>query len=199
MPLSVYSAPARISNAVILTYEQYASNYDEIARMKGYEGPKHLAANLTPYLPKDLHILDIGVGTGLSSEPFDPMAESITGIDFSANMLAECRKKHPSWKLVRTSIDQFEPEQSYSLIIADCVIKHLPHLECLATLLARASQTNTVAAITAHDQLTSLEHYHDLNGFSKELGQYGFMHIGHGTYPLNNKGRNGQVFIFKKN
>jgi len=42
------------------------------------------------------HLLDLGIGTGLSSQPFHRAGLKISGIDISEEMLARCRAKNIS-------------------------------------------------------------------------------------------------------
>ena len=73
--------------------KEQADTYDEVARSIGWDGPSIVFTLLSPILMKGQTVLDIGIGTGLGSEPLAQTGLRITGIDVSESMLAVCRKK----------------------------------------------------------------------------------------------------------
>jgi ubiquinone/menaquinone biosynthesis C-methylase UbiE len=44
-------------------------------------------------------VLDLGVGTGRTAEHLAPLARRYVGVDYSQEMLAECRRRHPDLDL----------------------------------------------------------------------------------------------------
>jgi len=75
-------------------YGDAAQRYDGIVSKADYSLPRlvydHVVARREV---KDAEVLDIGIGTGLSSIAFAEAGARVTGIDASAEMLAECERK----------------------------------------------------------------------------------------------------------
>jgi predicted TPR repeat methyltransferase len=70
-------------------------------------------------------LLDLGIGTGLGSEPFVQAGLWITGMDISENMLAVCRKKEGATCLVQHDLTQFPypfHDNSFNLVISTGVL-----------------------------------------------------------------------------
>ncbi len=78
----------------IRVHEQYAVDYDRLANEDGYVLPQVLFGLCYEYLHPGQRLLDIGIGTGLSSQPFAGAGMAVYGLDGSAEMLKACEKKH---------------------------------------------------------------------------------------------------------
>lgn len=84
-------------------YADLADSYDGLASMS----PSFPAATLLYNLmsghlkPDNLTVLDVGIGTGLSSEPFADDGFDVTGVDGSAPMLALCAEKLVAQRLLQ--------------------------------------------------------------------------------------------------
>ena len=64
-------------------------------------------------------VLDLGCGTGNSSEPFvDDAGSSVTGVDLSAEMLAVARHKLPTATFVEGDFTTFELGQTFDLVVS---------------------------------------------------------------------------------
>lgn len=81
-------------------YEKYASGYDKLARKPDSEGrptswfaPEFLFGLHFRFVKSGEKLLDLGVGTGLSSEPYHKAGLEVHGIDNSEAMLDVCRQK----------------------------------------------------------------------------------------------------------
>ncbi len=80
------TAPAQHVTAV---FDEYAARFDEhlLGPLK-YQGPRLLRAALPdPPNIRSLTILDLGCGTGLCGLEFRDLAQTLVGVDLSANML----------------------------------------------------------------------------------------------------------------
>ena len=78
-------------------FDNYAEHFDhELMDALQYKVPEALykAASAYFYDRWDLHIIDLGCGTGLCGRYFLPRAERLIGVDLSKNMLALAEKKH---------------------------------------------------------------------------------------------------------
>ncbi len=63
-------------------------------------------------------VLDLGCGTGNSSEPFIGAGFSVTGIDLSAKMLAVARTKLPKATFVQADFTAFELGTTFDLVVS---------------------------------------------------------------------------------
>jgi predicted TPR repeat methyltransferase len=75
-------------------FDQCAENFETIL-VEGleYKTPELLFNLVLPYLTEDLNILDIGCGTGLGAQFYQPFANSLTGVDVSSKMLEKASEK----------------------------------------------------------------------------------------------------------
>jgi trans-aconitate 2-methyltransferase len=72
-------------------------------------------------------IIDLGCGTGNSTEQVHarwPQAE-ITGLDSSASMLEQARKRHPDWHWIESNIESWKPDGSFDLIFSNAALHWL--------------------------------------------------------------------------
>lgn len=95
--LSDQAPPARASDACITQlYARFASFYDRsMGDDLGYRAPELLAGALAGVLGerRDLHVLDLGCGTGLLGRHLRDRAETLVGIDLSPAMLSRARRR----------------------------------------------------------------------------------------------------------
>jgi predicted TPR repeat methyltransferase len=86
---------------------EQAEGYDDAARATGWQGPSMVFNLLSRHIRPGQTVLDIGVGTGLGSEPFYKAGLRIIGMDLSDTMLDACRKKEFTERLVRHDLTEF--------------------------------------------------------------------------------------------
>ena len=86
---------------------KFASTYD--ALVKEYNSYLHqvLFGMCYEYIKPGDSLLDLGIGTGLSSVLFAKSGMNITGLDGSVEMLEECRKKGFAQELKNTTFRMF--------------------------------------------------------------------------------------------
>ena len=77
----------------IASHDEFAATYD--AQVQHYSSYGHdiLFGMCYEFVKAGDSLLDLGIGTGLSSMNFARLGLSVTGLDGSAEMLNECRKK----------------------------------------------------------------------------------------------------------
>jgi predicted TPR repeat methyltransferase len=75
-------------------HDQTAQEYDRLAAEYGYCFPDALFGLCYEYLQSGQRLLDIGIGTGLSSIPFSRAVLYIYGMDGSAELLRICQAKN---------------------------------------------------------------------------------------------------------
>lgn len=78
-----------------------AASYDRQAREMGWHGHEALFGLMHEYVRRGQTLLDMGIGTGLSSEPFHRAGLQVSGFDSSDEMLLACADKGFVGALVR--------------------------------------------------------------------------------------------------
>lgn len=105
-------------------FDHYANTFEQELQVLKYQSPQQLYEifiNKCSYenIEQKLNILDLGCGTGLAGEAFADVAETITGIDISKNMLEIAAKKNIYTSLDVIDIKQFlQRKLCFDLIIA---------------------------------------------------------------------------------
>lgn len=91
------SAPARASDGFVAAlFERAAPDFDTTLATLGYCVPQRLFETAMAVLDPGvvgIDILDLGCGTGLCGEWFRPLARRLVGVDLSAGMLANARRR----------------------------------------------------------------------------------------------------------
>jgi predicted TPR repeat methyltransferase len=103
-------------------FDKYARRFDAhlVARLN-YRVPELLAAQLQPLVSTaQLDVLDLGCGTGLCGVLLRPWSRSLTGLDMSADMLEQARRKQVYDSLVTGEINAYLASQGacFDLIVA---------------------------------------------------------------------------------
>lgn len=124
----------------IQAHEMSAAYYDRAAKEDGYAAPEALFGLCFEYLRPGHRLLDIGIGTGLSSLPFARAGMTMYGLDGSVEMIKECEKKQFAaglkvWDL-RSSPWPYA-DQYFDHVIECGTIPFIPDLEVIFTEVTR--------------------------------------------------------------
>ena len=90
----------------ITNHDRFAESYDSQVKEYNSYGHDALFGMCFEYVKAGDSLLDLGIGTGLSSIHFAKIGLKITGLDGSAGMLEECRKKSFAKELKQYDITQ---------------------------------------------------------------------------------------------
>lgn len=133
-------------------FDQYAPHYDQhLTQHLKFSVPKLLFNSVVEKIKdrKNLRILDLGCGTGLTGEMFAPFANELIGVDLSEKMLAGARAKKIYQRLEQADIEvalaQFN---NVDLIIAGDVFSYIGGLETIFKLAYAALKTGGIFAFT---------------------------------------------------
>jgi ubiquinone/menaquinone biosynthesis C-methylase UbiE len=110
----------------IKSHDQFAPNYDSQVKEFNSYGHDVLFGMCYEFISADDLLLDLGIGTGLSSIHFAKAGCHVFGLDGSAGMLDECRKKGFAKELQQYNIQDVPlpfPNESFSIIIC-CGVFH---------------------------------------------------------------------------
>ncbi len=126
-----------MSDQVREAYDEWAATYDEMPnRTRDLDGDR-LRTDLGGRELGD--VLELGCGTGKNTEWLAPRASTILGLDFSAEMLARCRRRVPFVELGTADLTTGWPveDRSYDFVLADLVLEHVGDLDHIGSEAAR--------------------------------------------------------------
>ena len=113
-------------------YNEFAQEYDKLAKEHYWLSPRVMFGILFDYIKAGQKLLDIGIGTGLSAEPFKRMGLEIYGVDGSKEMLKICKKKGITSNLIQIDLEtELLPYEDnfFDIVIANGVLYFLSNLE----------------------------------------------------------------------
>lgn len=139
------TAPAQY---ITETFDRYAHRFDtHIQGPLQYDAPYVLAVMLGEAYPDEEYrrCLDLGCGTGLSGDAFKQIADKITGVDLSPQMLAKAREKNIYDRLECEDVYAFldKDTEVYELILATDVLVYLGRLDRFFQSIAKHSKAGT--------------------------------------------------------
>lgn len=130
-------APPKAPDAYVETlFDQHAEAFEDIlVEQLGYAVPMMVRQRLqTLELGPFKRLLDLGCGTGLTGESLRDMAEDITGIDISENMVEIAHEKGVYETLYVAEVEDFlddNDDEPFDIITATDVLPYLGALEPL--------------------------------------------------------------------
>jgi predicted TPR repeat methyltransferase len=109
--------------------DDFAAFYDESVLKNDWNSPQILYHEVFELLEQNSSILDLGIGTGASSVLFQKAGHRITGLDGSAQMLEQCKKKQIAETLVLHDLEKtpFPFKNSSFDAVISCGVFHLVH------------------------------------------------------------------------
>jgi predicted TPR repeat methyltransferase len=101
---------------------EFAAHYDEYIAQTNWYGPQMLFGLMYEYILPEENLLDLGIGTGLSSMPFHALGLNIYGLDGAEEMLKICKLKGFTEDLKLANLEDFK--SPYGLAIFDHAISN---------------------------------------------------------------------------
>lgn len=141
--------------AIQKSYRRYARGYDFYFGALFQPGRKAVIDQLN--CQPGEHILEVGVGTGLSL-PLYPRNVRVTGIDLSADMLERARARKERDDLDHVALCEMDAEHmafdndSFDKVVAMYVASVVPHPECLVNEMRRVCKPEGELFIVNHFQ-----------------------------------------------
>ncbi len=140
------------ASAVTASYKRWAPVYDSVFGKLFQEGRSRAAAHATA---RGGDVLEVGVGTGLALPLYGP-GVTITGIDFSDEMLARAGTRVREQRLQNVSLRQMDaqaldfPDASFDTVSAMHVLSVVPDSEKALSEIARVCRPGAHVLITNH-------------------------------------------------
>jgi predicted TPR repeat methyltransferase len=88
------------SELILKLSDELSANYDSYMQNHGWKGPDILFEMIKDNITAGESLLDLGIGTGLSSQPFYDAGLRIFGIDGALGMIKICKSKKIAHELV---------------------------------------------------------------------------------------------------
>lgn len=173
-------------------FDVFAPDFEKVLGDLEYQTPQIMSRFLSEICcqdsPKKFHILDAGCGTGLCGKFLKPYARflGLDGVDLSAKMLAEAKKKKIYNHLYCNDIIKFlnKHQASYDLIVSADVFTYFGSLDSLFEALSKSlkKQGRILFSITANDENISDyilhpsgRYKHHINYVHNSLKERGFV------------------------
>ncbi len=146
-----------MKSAITEVYDKSAAIYDNMSVLIEYHGHEVLFGLAYEYLSPGSNVLDIGIGTGLSSYLFYKAGLKVYGIDSSEKMLEICKQKGfaTELKLCDLVVDRWPYEDEKFENVIACGIFHF--FENLDTFFKEASRVMKIGGTFSFTVMTSEE------------------------------------------
>jgi predicted TPR repeat methyltransferase len=139
------ATPAMMQQHVRRLFDQHAPRFEQsLLEQLGYRGPQLLLEAVTAVAPcrRFAAMLDLGCGTGLAGAAFRAHVDRLIGIDLSAAMIDEARRKAIYDRLVTGELVEFlaveaAAQARYDLVLAADVLVYVQDLAAMAAAVRR--------------------------------------------------------------
>ncbi|MBN2080684.1 class I SAM-dependent methyltransferase [bacterium] len=139
------------ADPAIERHRRDAADYDRQALDYDWYGPQILFGLAYGQLAPGGRVLDLGIGTGLSSELFARAGFSVTGVDGAAEMLAMCQSKGFAAELLQHDLRQLPlplADGSFDAVIAAGLLQMFGDPAPLLAEMHRLLKPGGLAALT---------------------------------------------------
>lgn len=139
----------------IIQDSQAAMDYDKQAKATDWFGPDVVFGLAHEFVKAGDSILDVGIGSGLSSMPFHRMGLKVHGLDGSSEILKVCAAKNFTVELKQHDLYQTPLPYSsgcFDHIVSVAVLNSFGDLSALFAEFARIMQGGGILAFTVEDQ-----------------------------------------------
>jgi predicted TPR repeat methyltransferase len=154
------------TNSTIIQDSQAASGYDEQARKTNWFGPEVVFGLAYEYVMPGDTMLDLGIGSGLSSILFHKAGLQVYGLDGSREVLEVCKSKRFAAELKEHDLRDMPlpyPTHFCDHIISVAVLNSFRDLETLFKEIARVIKAGGFFAFTVEEQKPGQEDNYVIN------------------------------------
>jgi SAM-dependent methyltransferase len=154
------------TNSTIIQDKQSASEYDNQARKTNWFGPEVVFGLAYEYLKPGDSVLDLGIGSGLSSILFHRAGLRVFGLDGSSEVLEVCRSKGFTAGLKQHDLRDLPlpfPARFCNHLVSIAVLNSFKDLGPLFEEIARILKTDGIFAFTVEEQKPGQEESYPIN------------------------------------
>ena len=154
------------TNNTIIRDSQSAIGYDNQARKTNWFGPEVVFGLAYEFVKTGESLLDLGIGSGLSSILFHKAGLQIFGLDGSGKVLKICQAKSFATELKEHDLRDLPlpyPSQFCDHIVSIAVLNSFMELSPLFAEIARIVKTNGIFAFTVEEQKQGQEDSYAIN------------------------------------
>jgi ubiquinone/menaquinone biosynthesis C-methylase UbiE len=154
------------TNSTIIQDSQSASEYDDQARKTNWFGPEVVFGLAYEYIKPGDSILDLGIGSGLSSILFHKAGLQVFGLDGSSEVLEVCRSKGFAAGLKQHDLRDLPlpyPDRFCDHLISIAVLNSFEDLSPLFEEAARIIKTGGTFAFTVEERKPDQEGSYPIN------------------------------------
>lgn len=154
------------TNSTIIQDKQSASEYDNQARKTNWFGPEVVFGLAYEYLNPGDSVLDLGIGSGLSSILFHRAGLRVFGLDGSSEVLEVCRSKGFTAGLKQHDLRDLPlpfPARFCNHLVSIAVLNSFKDLGPLFEEIARILKTDGIFAFTVEEQKPGQEESYPIN------------------------------------
>ena len=133
----------------IQVHDYGAEDYDQSAAAYEWHGHEIIFGLCYDYLQPHTRLLDIGIGTGLSSEFYAQVGLDITGLDGSLEMLKQCRKKKFAHTLIQHDLTKTPwpvASSSFDVVLSVGVFHFINDLQSILKEISRVTRPGGILA-----------------------------------------------------
>ena len=160
------ASPERASDKFVRdTFDAFAGSFERVLDQLGYRAPALIAEFLDRVAPANdvsLVIADAGCGTGLCAEFLRRRATRLVGVDLSAGMLAEARKRKAYDELIESELASWLAgrSQEFDLIVSADTLCYFGALEEAIAAAAGALRPGGRIVFTVERAADDVRDYH---------------------------------------
>lgn len=198
--------------------DEFATDYDNSVGQNNWNGPALIFDLANPFLKYQSTILDLGIGTGESSLPFQQVDHKITGIDGSEKMLEQSKKKNIGSTHIQHNLETIPyplEKNQFDAVISNGVFHLIHPLKPVFTEVKRMLKPKGIFAFTYENtdiisgsteiekgvwekkmETGVLTYKHDYTNIKKLLTTKGFKHLHEKQFLAFRNKKNGTEFYF---
>ena len=150
----------------IIPDEQSAAGYDQQARDTHWFGPEVIFGLAYEWIKPGQTLLDLGIGSGLSSILFHKAGLLVYGLDGSPQILEICRRKGFAQDLLQHDLRRLPlpyPSAFFDHLLCVAVLNSFQDLEPLFAEVARIGKSGGFFAFTVEEQHSGQESEYRIN------------------------------------
>lgn len=153
-------------NDTIIPDRESAQGYDEQARLTGWHGAEVVFGLAYEYVHSGEKLLDLGIGSGLSSAPFRKAGLRISGLDGSVEVLEVCFQKGITADLKLHDLRSLPlpyTDCEFDHVICVAVLNSFPDLGGIFAEASRILRPEGIFAFTVEEQKPGQEESYPIN------------------------------------